>query len=390
MRALHLMLCLTIAVGIPEQAHTTSSAVYINATGGVVIANERGSLDYWVNGGTKPLWSVPIGGIGIGARSRVATMQIDGDNNLLVVERFGAIRLFSLKGEIIGAKLPVYSYVKLDIPFSNPDNWEDHVKEIEHSSAAYLLNGKDLFLGPNITSEITSVNSTDVLNSSTDAVEIGEFWRLFYDEETSLVVTIRRDGEIASRSWPLSERDLHPTALTVCGSTIITGTEEGFVSFNSTTDMTDAERRLRQIGTSDEDGVQNVIDAGCIGSDMAFTVAFQSANGQIQLWDLTAKAMLDSVGYDSDGHPGMAFAAVGSRSGKYLLSLGDGDIRLWSLEGRKLKLLRPFELSMNEQSQAFAVAATEDDGFIYWDGSRVWMLSANSVEPTLFAGEAEQ
>jgi hypothetical protein len=189
------------------------------------------------------------------------------------------------------------------------------------------------------------------------------------------------------RTWAIDVHE-HATTMAVCSGTTIAGSKEGLVVFiPETGDYQDQEKeqRIRQVGNPEYDS-RNILDVGCLGH-MAYTVSIDAGHGQIQLWDLETKAASHWVGIDSGGHPGMAFVAVGSKSGDQLLSLGDLDVRLWAVKNGQLKLVAKHFVSGSAQSQAFAAAALDSGDFIYWDGARIWKYPGNGGDPTLYAGK---
>jgi len=78
--------------------------------------------------------------------------------------------------------------------------------------------------------------------------------------------------------------------------------------------------------------------------------------------------------------------AVASASGKQLLSLGDGDVRLWSVENKQLKLIAKHFLNGRTEIQAFATVALKSGDFVFWDGAHLWRYPGDGGTPTLYAG----
>jgi hypothetical protein len=374
-----------------SSAHGASGALLMEDGASLVVVSEREEeLQLWQPGHTEPTWILPIRGLGAGARSRIAAMALLPSNQILVVERYGRILLISRDGKLLARKTPIYEYVLfgVDLPEVDWSNWGKQVRDIGHTAAAYITaDGKYVYLVPDEWAVLRRVPVEEFLRSPSQMVQVARTFAYHFQGKTSVAIVKRTDSPppFEVRYWNMGEHASDATALAACEGWVIAGTEHGLVTFNPENGDSEKERRVRQLGDSDR-GVKSVLDIGCLRNGLAYSVSFDAGNGQLQLWDLSTRAALHTVGYLSDGHPGMAFAAVAGKSGTHLLSLGEGDIRLWSIENRRLKLIAEHAGNFAAQHQAFAATALTSGDFLYWDGKGVWRIPVDGSDPVLYAG----
>jgi hypothetical protein len=209
----------------------------------------------------------------------------------------------------------------------------------------------------------------------------------FQFKDHNLTVTNKLNEPMSLKlagSWA-AEDTFQPSALAACNGWVLVGSVEGYVEFIAEENSSDKEHRIRQVGDQKRE-TRGILDAGCVGDNFAFTVSFDTGHGQIQLWDMATQAATSWVGLGSNGHPGMAYAAVPSRDGTKLLSLGDGDVRLWAISNKKLTLVSKYYLDSDQESQIFSAVCLESGDFIFSDGRRLWRIPANGGEKSLYAG----
>ena len=366
-----------------------ASALVMPDGSSVLIVAEDGQLQLWKPKEAAPRWKLQLGGFASGARSRVADIALRGNGNILVAERCGRIVEVSPDGRVISRKLPLYEYVRLGVEVGEVDwsNWSGQVAEIACTAAAkFSDDAKFVYLVPDEWSTVLKVPLGKFMEQPGEHVQLSESL-IFQFADRNIVIDLKI-GPVPfeiGHGWIVGE-DLHATALGVCDGIIIAGAEEGSVVLTPEVGDQDREQRIRQVGNREQD-IRSILDVGCLPKNLAYTVSFDTGYGQIQLWDLNTKAVLDYVGLDSSGHPGMAFVAVGSTSGEQLLSLGDGDVRIWSIEHKHLKLLSRYFVQGSTQRQAFAAAALSSGDFIVWDGARLWRYVGGGDRPTLYAGK---
>lgn len=365
-----------------------ASALVLPGDQAVVVATEDGRLQFWEQGAEEPRWTLRIGGIALGARSTVADMARRPNGEIIVVERAGAINLISAAGKLLIRKQPIFEYIQLNVEFSDVDwsDWGKQIAVVARTSAAYITpDAKFIYLVPDAWSVVVKIPVDEFLASKDDLVSTSN--NLVFQFVDRNFTVVRKIGALripVTVRWPVGE-SLSATALAVCRGTMIAGTEEGRVAFAPEVGDQVADGRLRVVA-KENDGIRSILDAGCLGINHAYTVSFDAGNGQLQLWDLKTKSALDWVGLESGGHPGMAFAAVPSKSGATLLSIGDGDVRLWNVGGQKLRLIAKHYPRMRGRHRSFAAAALGGGGFLYWDGARILRLTESGEEPLLFAG----
>ncbi len=350
---------------------------------GIILVDQKGFVQRWVGGSRTPEWSVPINGIGEGARSIVADLVILPDHTILIVERIGHIIKMAGNGEILGAKLPMYEYILLDVTFSEMQGGlleQDPVKLGRTSVAIVSDDGLSIYLAPDEWSLIRQVKLDYLWNDATfGAVFVAE--SMAYHFSDGLVINKAVDiskGNIIG-SW-VSGENPHETALALCNDVLVVGSQEGVVAFIPTKGEA-SDFRYRQVGETDRE-LRAILDAGCLGADLAYTVSIEAGNGQLQLWDLETMAAVDVVDGANDGHFGMALSAVAGKDNEQLLSLGDGDARLWSVLDNKLVLRATHFFETGERLSAMSV----HEGFLLWDGATVWKLGKDGGDPTWYAG----
>src|SRR5713101_5997575 len=122
-----------------------TSALVLPGDQAAIIVSEDGALQHWDKGKDEPTWALPIGGIGVGARSRVAAVARRPSGDIVVVERYGAINLVSKSGGLIARKSPVFPYVQFDAEVGDVDwsDWSKQVAIIAGTSAAYITQSTD-------------------------------------------------------------------------------------------------------------------------------------------------------------------------------------------------------------------------------------------------------
>lgn len=192
----------------------------------------------------------------------------------------------------------------------------------------------------------------------------------------SLVVTIMQaplpaySTEIVT---PLENSDERFTALAVCGDTIVAGSSAGTVYFVPTRgDREDT--RARQLAEMAHDPA-DILDAGCLAHGLAYTVSFQTGNGQIQLWELGGRRLLDSVDVGPGrSSPLLTNTAVASSDGTRLLALGDLGLRL--LDVREQRLTEVGYIVLDNTQFTYAAGA-RGDGFVVYDGEQLHQLSSD-------------
>lgn len=372
----------------PHAGSKAASALVLPGDAAAVIAAEDGYLQLWEKGAKLPKWKLKIGGFGVGARSRVAAMARRPSGEILVVERSGAIDLVSQTGRLVSRKQPLYEYVQLRSEISEVDwsKWGSQIKELAVTAAATITADTNyIYLVGSPWSIVVKIPTDAFLRTRENLVSTSDSL-VFQFADSNLTINRKTQAPsfTVSVRWSVGE-SLHATALAVCSGTMLAGTEEGRVAIAPEVGDRAAEGRLRVVASSNNE-VRSILDAGCLGSRHAYTVSFDAGNGQIQLWDLATKAALDSVGLRNGGHPGMAFAAVASLSGSSLLSVGDGDIRLWKIEDSKLRLVAKRYPGRIGGERLFAAAALTGGGFLYWDGAHVLKVDERDGGLSYFAG----
>ena len=367
-----------------------ASAVVMRDGKSVAVATEDGELLLWSAGNEKPKWKLKIGGFGTGVLSRVADMALRPNGNILLVERCGAILQVSPDGKVISEKWPAYEYVRLavEMPAVNWTKWGDQLEKLGCTAAAnFSKDAQYLYLVADKWSIARKVPVEALLKQPDERVFLGDTLVFqFKDRNFTISKSIGKPLLDTGKGWLVGDHVL-PTALAACEGILVAGVDEGTVFFIPEVGDQIKEQRFRQVGDPNRD-TRSVLYAGCLGGGMAYTVSFDTGNGQIQLWDLKTKAAVHSVGFGSGGHPGMAFSAIASRSGKQLLSVGDGDVRLWTVEDAHLKLVAKYFHNDGFRNRSFAAAALDSGDFVFWHGGRLWKYLATGGDPVLYAGSS--
>lgn len=372
-----------LAMVFAEAPALANSAVAIDNDSVVVSDEVEGRLMLFKRGAHPPQWVVGMQR-GNWPHSRVATTSRLPDGTILVAERHGPIRILSSDGTVLDERTPMYEFVKLSVPMEERDNnkLRDQVEYVGTTSAAFVsADKKSIFLIadhrsiPRKVAINTLLGYRDALVPLTDAL-------VFMFKDENLVSWERMDVEKVPLEGEWVRGSYAATALAACEDQLIVGTNEGVVYFISEHgDSSDF--RVRQI--SKAKGDVSVLDAGCLANSLAFTVSYDAGN-QVQLWDLKTKTALSFVAAGKLGHPGIALAGVPGASGQTLMTLGDFDVRLWSVEARTLKLLSRYYPGTKEPIQSGAALPSGD--FVFWDGRSLWSVPHSGAAAEYYAGQA--
>jgi hypothetical protein len=334
---------------------------------------------------------VDVGGWAYGFQSHVAAVKILSNGEILVVERYGRIITLSPEGRETARKLPIYGGVHFSIPFAEVPNlndpawWKWGKFNIEGTAAAFIPGASEsvYLVGGDNRFRVLKVPIDDFLKQPENDIVLEE-GKWFHFADSKVAAWVRGDPPRFGVQNLSSGNDLthYATALAVCSGWIIAGFADGMVVFFPETGDTRRDRRIRK-STKKAGEFDKILDLGCLSSDFAYSIS-EDARRQIMLWDLKTKSVIQEIEAGKGGHPGIAFVAIGARSGKHLVSLGDLDIRLWSVDNNALKLVAKYGRQMGPSS--FAVAELRSGDFIVWDGVRVLRVPLEGGPLVHYAG----
>lgn len=361
------------------------SAVMLKDGSIVALVNNReGHLQSWKAGSEKPEWTFELTTQG-GMQSSVAAMAVRANGEILVIERYGSIFTIRPNGKSSPQKTPAYEYIKLNEEFTEDvmSNWTEHVDKVGRTAAALVTpSAAHLYLVPNERSSVRRLSVDHVLEEPDSVFFLTNYFDFMF-KDNNIVFWQKNDNRPVKidRTWNLD--GLHPTTLTVCGGWLIVGSKEGSVKFiPETGDATKV--RLRQVVSKQDNDYRSILDIGCLGSNLAYTVS-EDASNQLLLWNLDTQAVVSSMDAGNFGHRGMAFVGVPSKSGSHLLTLGDADIRLWSIDNNKLKLVSRY---YPETKEAMFTGLTLSSGdFVAWDGETFWRVPFHGGPAAYYAGK---
>ena len=375
----------SILFSVPLNVQGGSALVMGDGSIVAVVNNLEGHLQLWKTGAEKPEWTFQLTARG-GLQSSVAAMALRSNGEILVVERYGRVLSINRGGRVSSQKTPAYEYIQLTVEVKDVDwsQWDQQVETVGRTAGVFVSeDAKQLYLVPNERSRTRKVSVDKVLNQPNSVVFLTDYFEFMFKDKNIMIW--RKNGEhpiTVGRTWTGGESVYHPTALAVCKGWLIIGTEKGVVNFIPETGDPTSER-FRQVSNQDKT-YRSILDAGCLGPNLAYTVS-EDASNQIQIWDLDTRAAVSWVGADHLGHPGVALAGVAAKSGAQLLSLGDFDVRLWSIENKKLKLISKYY--PETRKQIFAGVALLSGDFIVWDGVRFWKIPRNGGPAVYYAGK---
>lgn len=370
-------------------AAEAASALVMQDRSSIAIASEGGKLQLWAQGEAQPRWSLPIGGVGAGARSRVASLNLLPSGNIMLVERLGDILIIGTNGELVSRYRPIYEYIRLNVDIDKVDwtHWGGQVDSVARTSASFVSDDlRYLYLVPDQWATVRKLAIDDLLKQPSGTIQLTDTL-VFQFKDRNITIERKLDPpkfDIGKNNWIVGNQT-EATALTACGGWIIGGNADGTVYFVPETGDVKSDQRIRQVGKPGQEP-RSILDAICLSADLAATVSFDTGNGQIQLWDMKTKIATSTVGYSTGGHPGMAYTITRSADAKELISIGDGDLRRWSISNNKLSLLNKYFLPSLERQQNFAVVALDGGGFAFWDGDRIMKVPAGGSEPIYYAG----
>jgi hypothetical protein len=327
---------------------------------------------FWRPGEPGPYqfaWFRPTTG---GLQRPIAALAGLPDGRLLVVERFGRVVAIA-PNNTLTAKMPLLG--RFNVKGGPGEDWGKNVVSSDHVAAAAVAQDGRLYLASDSSPMIVGVKPINFLADESNAI-ILSFPRLHMIDQGTLVLSLMQVQPPAYSTQivtPLGNGDERFSALAVCGDTIVAGSSTGVVYFVPVQgDQEDA--RVRQLAEAGQDPA-DILDAGCLADGLVYTVSFQTGNGQIQLWDLASRRLLDSVDVGPGrSSPLITIAAVASANGTQLLGLGDLGLRLLDVRGRRLTEVGHIDLDNIHFTYA---AGPYDNGFLVFDGERLRQLSSD-------------
>lgn len=379
---------LFFAVGqFASSAACASSAVLMPDGSSVLVTTYDGELVMWKQGAQKPAWRLKTQGFSMGAQSPMASLGLLRDGTIVAVERAGRILNIGDDGQVLSVQQPFYGYVRLKPDIAEVDwgNWGGQIDYVSTTRAAFMASdNQHLYLVPDEWSSVFKISVIDFLGQIREMVNLADTLTFQFKDHNMVVSQRAEDPAIKVDNWVTSS-SFHPTALASCDGWSLVGSKEGYVEFIHEVADADKDRRLRMVNEQkDED--RDILDAGCLGDKLAYTVSVESSHGQIQLWDMARKVAVAWAGSDTGGHPGMAFTALPSRNSTRLLSLGDGDARLWNVENQKLALVAKYYLPTDREEQLFSAVSLDSGDFVVSDGRRLWRIPGSGGDKSLYAG----
>jgi hypothetical protein len=341
------------------------------------------ALEQWSAGKTSPDWHVPLHGVNAFARSAVADMKELPDGNLLLVERYGEIVLIDPKGRELLRKRPIYPGIKIEDLPQHIGDWDKHLKGAEATAAAAITD-HDLVLAPDDAAVAFLVPISAVVDRNSNDLFLADFWYLT-DAKGPEAISVKNGASTEARMVSLGRDEERPvSALAVCNGTLMTGHDDGTIAFEAFPKHDPDAERIRRV-QDDSAEFRSFLDVGCLGNDYAYSVTWEGAHGQVQLWNLATRAMVDEFGGNSHGHPGMAFSGIASTDARHFMSVGDLDVRLWTVAAGKFAFVGQHFLHESDTS-SYSGAVLSGEEFISWDGIRLWRIPFNGAAPSVYAG----
>jgi hypothetical protein len=357
----------------------------------VVVATAKGELQLWEKSAPQPRWSFPTNGLALQSESPIALLRDYGDGRILFVERFGRVMLVDpRRPQKATIKLPIMEWIKLGVNVVDTDwkNWGKQVEAIDRVAAAAADEHGNLLISSAHEPALFQIKLAEFFDTRDSAVMLSNWRSMFFADENFVMERKVDDTPVSFAKklvLPTDER-ARQTAVAICGAKTIIGTNDGTVYFLPTEGNWKEEFRMRRL-RGDRDRITSVLDVGCLGSTLAYTVTVPGQYGQVQLWDLQKNVLVDSVDTDGNGLPLYTYRAIPSADGRRLLALGDTHLRVWSVEtGHLVQLGRQLMASFDDLSAATALL---DGDFLLFDGYRLWTVSADGKSKTLFAGKPE-
>jgi hypothetical protein len=352
---------------------------------GSIVAEVKGQLQLWIPGAEKPAWTFQLKKLGTyNFQPHVAAMAIRSTGEILIVERQGRVISINRGGSTSSVKTPAYEYVQLAVEVQDVDwsQWDQYVESVSSTGGAFASeDGEHLYLVPNERSRIRKISVNDILSQPGKVVFLTDFFEFMFKDKN--IVSWRKSDYHPIAIGGTWDADIHhPTAMAVCKGWVVVGTEEGIVHF--VPEYGKSINALRREASRKDTESRSILDTGCIGPNLAYTVSEDFKN-QILIWDLNTGAVVSSAADDRQGHPGMALAVIAPKSGTELLSLGDFDIRLWSIEKGELKLVSRYYPGTQTLMHSGATLLSGD--FVVWDGTRFWQIPRKGGPAVYYAGE---
>ena len=385
-----LYLAAAAALGLSIICSAVSAKLLVRKSGAVVTPIEKGftpRLQQWSPGRDTPDWTLELRGANVSARSAVADMKELPNGNVLLVERWGDVVLVSPDGDEIFRKPVVYPSVEIQDLQKNMGEWEKHVVDRGRTSAAWITDTHAL-LASDRGAMVFVVPIAEILASQAEMLFLGDFWHLTNKEGSEAIAIWHELRNVTSEVLMLGEEEERPvTAVAVCKNTIISGHKDGTITFKAYPKAEPDEERIRRL-EADEKEIKQILDLGCLNAQFAYSITFEGAHGQAQLWDLSTQALSDEFGADTRGHPGAALSGVASQDGSHLMTVGDFDVRVWKVSsGGFTFVARHFLRERGATSYSGAVLPNGD--FVTWDGQRLWQVPTTGGDPILYAGPAK-
>ena len=387
MRPLLRLALLLGLLAVAAYPRASEARLLVRQDGRVLVPVENGSkssLEQWSPGNETPDWTLAIRGVNVAARSAVAAMAELPDGKVLVVERQGGVFIVDAEGRQTARKQIIYQGLKVENLTENLAAWSDHIVGAERTSAA-AISGDNVILASTDEAYVVSVAINRILAAQSDTVFLGGGWYLRNADGPETIWLRYDEPYLEAETFFFGENSSRAvSAVTICGKTLIAGHEDGTLTFQSYPAHDQESLRIRRIH---DDGTefQSILDVGCIGTDLAFSVTWYGAHGQAQVWDLSSMALIDEFGIGSTAHPGMAYSAVASADAAHLMTVGDLDIRLWTIKNAKLGFMATHWLH-TPSTTSYSGAALPTGDFLAWDGVRIWQIPPDGRAPRVYAG----
>lgn len=350
----------------------------------MIVATASGQLQRWDEGHATPTWSLALRGRRSGPGSSIALLAQLGDGHILAVERYGRIlRIDPNDPSKMVAKTALMAWmrVKVDLSQYDPVKLAEQLMDIDRPSAAAVDSKERLLLTSSHEESAFRVELEDFFKSPESVVPIAEHRRMFFKDNNFVVDTVTGPVSFAKQFILPSEEKGRMNAVAACSDKIFIGTDNGTVVVVPSEGSWES-GRTRDL--ADNGKKPAFLDAGCLADGLAFTIVTPETGRQIELWDRTKGTEVNSVDTDGGAGPLFTFQGVASSDGKRILAISDLGLRVWSIEDRRLKLLG--KQTLDNLNNQFSGGALPNGSFVFWDGGRVWMLSADGNTKSQYAG----
>ncbi|MBE1508126.1 hypothetical protein H4W29_005371 [Rhizobium viscosum] len=354
----------------------------------IYIATHDGHVQLWTPGAEHPTKEVVTGGEYRSLRGKSALLHPLHDGKILFVETNGRIVLFDQQLSILSART-LFGVGEEEKQSKEPVPGQQSMIAYAATDGRQLGIGYEKW-GVGINSFLLPLDpyleeGTENLNKI--AKETWTYNSVFrFSFKSSPYIKFIINDYIGKTEEVQNEDEV--SAIAVCNNYTIIGTMTRNILFVDNDNFDSERSRVVSVRENSEENLDGkIVDVGCLGKDYAYSIAIDGDFGHVQLWDINEKSLLDWIDEKKGGHMGMAFRAIASQQNT-LLTLGHGEIKLWSIKNSKLEKIGEeyFDSEGEWSNQDSDAVALADGSFLVWDGERIKKLKADGSSFEYFAG----